>query len=307
MAKSSDLTVTVTKATSGGTTVITLDATTGMKMYFAEVPFGTFTMGSPVTETYHQSDETEHQVTISKAFFMGAHEVTQEQYQKIMGTNPSYFTATQTDYSSGYADTASQPVEQVSWFDAVRFCNGLSVNQGLTQCYTNQGGSAAIADTDTVTCDWTATGYRLPTEAEWEYSCRAGTTSMYYWANVYDEAQTKLYAWFWYNCGGVGYWTDPHAVKGGTQPVGTRTPNLFGLYDMSGNVWEWCWDWYDSGYYNVSPGTDPKGTDTGSYRVLRGGSWFGYSVLALRSAYRDWGAPTYRLDIGGFRVCRPRP
>lgn len=282
-----------------------------VQIQLAEIPAGTFTMGEVWLA------EPVHQVIISKAFFMGLYEVTQGQYKQLMGTNPSYFVPTQTAYSSGYSNTDNQPVEQVSWFDSVRFCNAISLNQGLTPCYTNQSGNSTIVDNDTVTCNWSANGYRLPTEAEWEYACRGGTTSRYYWASSYDEAQTKQYCWFGLNANGDGgttnqHWTTPHADKGGTQPVGTKLPNAFGLYDMSGNVSEWCNDWY--GDYSSSAQTDPKGATTGNSRVLRSSSWFGsiFDVFIgskdyLGSAHRQNKTPTYRdtyLNSYGFRVCR---
>jgi formylglycine-generating enzyme required for sulfatase activity len=296
------------EAPSGDYTFTTIQV---VQIQLAEIPAGTFTMGEVWLA------EPVHQVIISKAFYMGLYEVTQGQYKQLMGTNPSYFVPTQTAYSSGYSNTDNQPVEQVSWFDSVRFCNAISLNQGLTPCYTNQRGISTIIDNDTVTCNWSANGYRLPTEAEWEYACRGGTTSRYYWGSSYDEAQTKQYCWFGLNANGGGgttnqHWTTPHADKGGTQPVGTKLPNAFGLYDMNGNVLEWCYDWY--GDYSASAQTDPNGATTGSSRVLRGGSWYGSifdSLIGskdyLGSAYRESKTPTYRdtyLDSCGFRVCR---
>ncbi|MBF0546633.1 MAG: formylglycine-generating enzyme family protein [Candidatus Riflebacteria bacterium] len=156
---------------------------------------------------------------------------------------------------------------------------------------------------DAAICNWSANGFRLPTESEWEYACRGGTSSMYYWSNSYDEATTKQYCWFLYNCGGSGSWTTPHADKGGTQPVGTRLPNAFGLYDMSGNVWEWCWDWYGS--YPISPTNDPKGSVAVSFRVLRGGCW-DYYGSGCRSANRNWSNPGGRGSYLGFRLVRTK-
>lgn len=284
-------------------TVITLDSQTGLTMSFVEIPAGKFAMGSPNTEIGHKPTELQHQVTISKTFYMGTCEVTQEQYQQIMGVNPSFFNPKQKKYGGTYPDTSKQPVETVSWYDAVRFCNALSLNQGLSPCYTNQIGSLTIEDSDIVICDWAATGFRLPTEAEREYACRAGTTSMYYWSEYYDEAEMRQYAWFGLNSGG-SWRSEPCAEKAGTQPVGTRKANAFGLFDMIGNVTEWCWDFYDPYYYDVSPDTDPRGPDSGDHRVGRGGSWFCALPLPFCSARRVSLDACDGDEVTGFRVVR---
>jgi formylglycine-generating enzyme required for sulfatase activity len=189
-----------------------------------------------------------HRVTISEAFYMGKYEVTQAQWHAVMGNNPSNFKRC----------GGNCPVENVSWFDAQDFVNKLNeANDGLK--------------------------YRLPSEAEWEYACRAGTTGDYYGQDVNE----------------IGWYADNSGKK--TRPVGGKQPNAFGLYDMSGNVWEWCSDWYDENYYASSPATDPRGPGNGQYRVLRGGSW-AYDAPLLRSASRDWLAPAFGLSAFGFRV-----
>jgi len=298
--------VVATSPAAGSATPIvgtTVDLGGGQVLTFVDILAGMFTMGSPSTAGY-SDEKPQHQVTLS-AFQMQTTEVTQAQYKQVMGNNPSYFIPTQTDYSSGYANTDTQPVETVSWYDAVRFCNKVSTDKGFVACYTNAANSATIVDGDVVTCNWSANGLRLPTEAEWEYACRAGTTTTYYWGNDATETGIKPYCWYYYNAYSGG-WTEPHAEKGCTQPVGTKLPNAFGLYDMSGNVYEWCWDWYGSGYYSTSPGTDPKGTDSGSYRVLRGGCWSYYDSI-LRSADRgSYLYPGGRYGHIGFRVARTK-
>ena len=288
-----------------------IDLGSGITMKFKLISSGTFIMGSPTNEPDRGDDEIQHMTTISKDFYMGIHEVTQAQYKRITGHNPSYFIPTQTKYSSGYPNTDDHPVEQVNWYEAVEFCNILSRQQGLTPVYTIDKNTIDPNNRNSndelrwlVTPDWGANGYRLPTEAEWEYACRAGTTGMFYWGNSYDEEQIGKFAWFYRNTD-PDLWTNPHAEKGGPQRVGMKTPNAFGLYDMSGNVWEWCWDWH--GNYSTEPQTDPKGSDFGTLRLLRGSPWCAKCGHCLRSASRIVAIPTRLDNSGGFRVCRPRP
>jgi len=228
---------------------------------------GTFTMGSPSSEPERWDDETQHQVTVS-SFYMGKYEVTQKEYQEVMGTNPSSFKGD------------NLPVECVSWFDAVEYCNALSRKEGLTPAYTiNESGNR------TVTWNRSANGYRLPTEAEWEYACRAGTTTAYNTgANINNNTG-------WYDANSAG----------STQEAGQKPANAWGLYDMHGNVWEWCWDWF--GDYTSGTQTDPVGASSGSDRVSRGGGWFD-SAQGVRSAFRNYGTPSYRYSNLGFRLVR---
>jgi formylglycine-generating enzyme required for sulfatase activity/serine/threonine protein kinase len=224
--------------------------TNSIGMKFRLIPAGEFRMGVVPGDGSADDDESpRHRVVITKPFYMGVYEVTQEQYRAVMGTNPSYFKGD------------NHPVEQVSWNDAVEFCRKLSQMDGES--------------------------YRLPTEAEWEYACRAGSTSVYYWGNSMEDG----HAWHEGNSGGQ------------THPVGQKLPNAWGLYDMSGNVWEWCADWYDSGYYGRSPMQDPQGPSSGSMRVLRGGSWVNLA-RNLRSSYRNRLNPDFRYGSNGFRILR---
>ncbi|MHC6204051.1 formylglycine-generating enzyme family protein [Breznakiellaceae bacterium SP9] len=230
----------------------------------AAIPAGTFTMGSPSSEVDRGSDETQHSVTLS-AFTMSKHEVTQAQWQAVMGNNPSYCTGDD-----------KRPVETVSWYEAIDFCNRLSVRAGLSPAYTISGTN--------VTWNRSANGYRLPTEAEWEYACRAGTTTPFNTGVIIIPGQAN------YN--------------GSTSTaVGTFAPNAWGLYDMHDNVYEWCWDWY--GAYPSVPETDPMGAVSGSDRVVRGGSWNSYPPTLLRSAIRHDIAPAIRGISLGFRLVRP--
>ena len=225
-------------------------------------------MGSPDSDPYRMSDEMpQHRVQISKAFSLGIHEVTQDQYRAVMGDNPSRF--------KGSDDL---PVENVSWLDAVLFCNKLSEQEKRTPFYRINGTEVTIAG---------GNGYRLSTEAEWEYACRAESKTLYPFG---DEAG-KLGDHAWYNSNSG---SETHAV-------GQKQANAWGLYDMLGNVWEWCADWYDAKYYGSSPSADPTGPPEASYRVVRGGGWDS-DPEGCRPATRNRGALEYRSYNLGFRV-----
>ena len=232
---------------------------------------GTFTMGSPSSEPGRDNDETQHKVTLS-GFYMGKFPVTQAQYEAVMGSNPSGFTEAVEGEKKAHL-----PVENVTWFDAIRFCNKLSEQSKLEPVYTISG--------QTVTADLGKNGYRLPTEAQWEYACRAGTSTAYSTGSISEAT-----GWYW------------ETSDNRTHEVGKKPANAFGLYDMAGNVYEWCWDRY--GAYATGAQTDPEGTATGDRRVLRGGAW-PLSGENLRSAYRGVGDPSYKDSFIGFRVVRP--
>ena len=229
----------------------------GMKLVLT--PKGTFMMGSPESEEARFEDETQHEVTISKDYYLGVHEVTQAQYEKVMGTKPSYFQGDEIKGSS-----TNNPVESVSWLDAVEFCKKLS---DLPE----EKAAGRV--------------YRLPTEAEWEYACRAGSKSAY----SFGESSKSLgdYAWFDGNSNNQ------------THPVGEKKANAWGLYDMHGNVWEWCSDWY--GEYPNGAVSDPVGPREGSDRVNRGGGWYN-EAANCRSAIRHGIDPSFRFHFIGFRV-----
>jgi formylglycine-generating enzyme required for sulfatase activity len=230
---------------------------------------GTFTMGSPVSEPDRFDDETQHMVRVSD-FSISRYEVTQKEYQDVMGTDPSEFKGDRL------------PVENVSWFDAIEYCNRRSLMEKLTLAYTISGSG----DDRQVTWNRSADGYRLPTETEWEYACRAGTTSPYSSGDSVDSA-----GWYGDNSGET------------THPVGRKKANAWGLYDMHGNVFEWCWDWY--GLYATDAQMDPSGAASGSYRVRRGGSWNIVVAQELRSAIRNADTPSRRSRVTGFRLVRP--
>ena len=230
----------------------------GMKLVFIPPP-KKFTMGSPKEEEGHFDDEFQHEVEISTGFYLGRYAVTQDEYSSVMGNNPSYFSP----IGGGKAkvagvDTSRFPVESVSWDDAKEFCRKLSIVEGKV--------------------------YRLPTEAEWEYACRAGTVTAYNVGKMLLDRDANF---------------DKKAAR--PVPVGTYDPNAWGLYDMHGNVSQWCEDWFGKNYYEDSPVRDPEGPSTGSGRVLRGGDWYS-NAKCCRSAYRNSHAPTFRDDAVGFRV-----
>jgi formylglycine-generating enzyme required for sulfatase activity len=225
------------------------------------IPGGRFVMGSPNTEAERRDNETPQRTVNISPFFMGKYPVTQAQYQALMGNNPSHF--------KGFFKSKQLPVEQVTWDDAVEFCRKLSQKTGKT--------------------------YRLPSEAEWEYACRAGTTTPFYFGKTITPDLVNYDGNYPYGAAPKGLYRKQ------TTDVGSFGPNPFGLYDMHGNVWEWCSDrWHDN--YNGAPSDGSSWeTGTGHHRVLRGGSW-DYNAVHCRSAFRDRNSADYRLRNWGFRV-----
>ncbi|HXI52672.1 MAG TPA: formylglycine-generating enzyme family protein [Candidatus Saccharimonadales bacterium] len=219
----------------------------------------------------NEVDAPPHEVVVS-AFLMDKQLVTQALFEKVMGSNPSRWKAEQ------------NPVEQVRWSDAVRFCNKRSELEGLQPCY----------DLSAWKCNFEANGYRLPTEAEWEYACRAGTQTTYFFGDT--PAKLGEYAWYEKNAGGH------------PRPVGQKQPNPWGLYDMAGNLWQWCNDFYQVDYYKSSPPNDPRGPGEGQNKVVRGGAWRA-PAAKCRPGYRYNESPGYAdvcfgYDIYGFRCVR---
>jgi formylglycine-generating enzyme required for sulfatase activity len=208
---------------------------------------------------------------------MGKYEVTQKEWREVMGNNPSWFKGD------------SLPVETVSWYEAVEYCNKRSQREGLSPAYTINGTN--------VRWDRSANGYRLPTEAEWEYACRAGTSGPFSTGNNITTSQANYDGDYPYNNNAKGTYREK------TVNVGSFAANGWGLYDMHGNVWEWCWDW--KGNYASGTQTDPVGPSTGATRVKRGGSWYYFGARSLRSANRASTDPSIRINYCGFRLARP--
>jgi formylglycine-generating enzyme required for sulfatase activity len=237
---------------------------------------GTFTMGSPTNEALRYSDETQHLVTISRGFWIEKYLVTQGDYLAVVGTNPSRFTP-----ANGYTQDLTRPVETVSWFDAANYC----------ALRTQQEQAAGLIPTNYV--------YRLPTESEWEYADRAGTTTAFYLGSGLYSGQANFDGRYEYDSS-VGQINNPGGIHlGMTTPVGSYAANPWGLYDMIGNVLEWCQDWY--GTYPSGSVTDPQGPATGSNRVCRGGLCYDLAQHC-RSAWRYSLYPTNTFDSLGFRV-----
>jgi formylglycine-generating enzyme required for sulfatase activity len=222
----------------------------GIALTLVEIPAGEFLMGSPAGKGM-EHEHPRHKTSITRPFYLGRYEVTQAQWTKVMGDNPSYFKG------------SDLPVESVSWNDVQKF----------------------IAKLNTMTGE----EFRLPTEAEWEYACRAGSNAQYYFGD--NEDKLDEYAWYTDNS------------EGRTHPAGKKKPNSFGLHDMLGNVWEWCADWYSKTYYDISPKDEPRGPASGKHRILRGGAWH-YSAIGLRPANRYYQSPEYEYADTGFRIAQ---
>ncbi len=238
--------------TTGPPKELTVDLGKGIKLEMVLIPAGEFLMGLPGSEKSAIADEIPHRVRITRPFYLGKYLVTQEQWEALMGNNPSHFRG------------PKNPVESISWNDCQQFLETLNAKSR-----TSEG------------------KFQLPTEAQWEYACRAGSKTKYCFGD--DETILGDYGWYKKNSGDT------------THPVGEKKSNAWGLYDMHGNVYEWCVDGFDSGYYQRSPTDDPT-APPGEYRVIRGGCWGNYSAKGCESAIRIGMSPA-ALDAGtGFRV-----
>ncbi len=265
------------------------ESATGVPFAMVAIKGGTFTMGSPENEVDRGSYETQHPVKLSD-FYMSATEVSQGLYKAVMGKNESRFKGD------------DLPVESVSWYDAIEFCNALSQKAGLQPYYTIDKNKKDPNNTNssddikwTVSINQSANGYRLPTEAEWEYAARAGTSTPFHTGHNLTTAQANYNGNYPYNGNAKGEY------RAKTVAVKSFVPNAWGLYNMHGNVWEWCWDWY--GTYPADISENPTGYISGDYRVVRGGGWYS-SAHNCRSAYRSRYWPDRRDSYIGFRLCR---
>ena len=277
------------------------------------IPAGSFVMGDQSNPLVGYSDERPAHTVYVSAFYMSKYEVTKELWDSVRawGITHGY-----TDLPAGskwdgtnHSKGPDHPVHSVDWYAMVKWCNARSQKEGLAPCYRVAGAIYKTApDSIAVACDWNAQGYRLPTEAEWEKAARGWAAGRNFpWGDIINHSYANYYnAYYSYESPQNQGFHPTYAVGDNpyTSPVGSFAPNGYGLYDMTGNVWEWCWDWWSSTYYSTSPGSDPRGAASGTARVGRGGSWddgANYCRTAIRYGYYPLYNDNSRL---GFRLAR---
>lgn len=285
--------------------IVDLNPPSGMSM----IPGGSVVMGA-TTNMGHESyagEIPQHSVHVS-AYYLEQHLVTKALWNEVANwasTNGYDITA-----SNGLGKSTNHPVQMVTWYECVKWCNARSQMNGLTPCYTSSGIPYTTGSDSNVVCNWSANGFRLPTEAEWEKAARGGLANHRF---SWGDSENIQHARGNYNSNAsLAYDTSPTSgfhptfndgIPPYTSPVGYFAANGFGLYDMTGNVWAWCWDWYDASYFTTSPTSDPRGASIGTYRTMRGGNWYDWAHAA-RVAFRGYDFPTYESDKNGFRCAR---
>jgi formylglycine-generating enzyme required for sulfatase activity len=299
------ITVTVSDGSLSASDTFLLTVNSAAPTGFALIPQGAFTMGDSLDGL---SDAPTRTVTLD-AFYMGKYEVTKAEWDEVRtwGLSNGY-----SDLAAGSGKASNHPVQRITWYMMVKWCNARSQKEGLTPAYYTNDAQTTIYKTGSVNVTnaqvkWSASGYRLPTEAEWEKAARGGLSGKRFpWGDTISHSQANYFAasgYSYYDSSSGNNYHPTYATGSApyTSPVGAFAANDYGLYDMAGNVWEWCWDWY--GTYAAGSQTNPRGTTSGTGRVFRGGSWNGFAYYG-RVAYRDYYDPAGTNYGIGFRVLR---
>jgi len=302
------ITVTVSDGSLSASDTLLLTVNSAAPAGMALIPQGAFTMGNSMTADTDNTNAPTRTVTLD-AYYMGKYEVTKAEWDEVRtwGLSNGY-----TDLAAGSGNASNHPVQSIDWYQMVKWCNARSQKEGLTPAYYTNDAQTTIYKTGSVNVTnaqvkWSASGYRLPTEAEWEKAARGGLSGKRFpWGDTISHSQANYYAYSGYSydsSGAVNNYHPTYATESMpyTSPVGAFAANGYGLYDMAGNVWEWCWDWY--GAYAAGSQTNPRGTTSGAVRVYRGGGWSGHANGG-RVASRSDGGPTNAYISVGFRVLR---